>query len=250
MSTFVPFIDITSANAGRAPFVKGGIRAYYATGSASIEETAAQVAAAKSAGMGIILIDQKPGLPLFRAGLADVGDIEFLAGTDWDAASAVAQRQTHTWQSTLYVSENALADLKSHIRNPAGVLYGVANYSWSLTQSTQLLNEHADWAYTQFGDNITNANTLVPGTSVTCGEAACDIDVAKAAWANQFLPKPPTPPPGPVLHWADGTQSLAQIAIVRGTSLGHLLAESGELYARMLAASPMPKGTPWGSSNP
>lgn len=248
--TFTPFIDIISANAGRAPFVKGGVRAYYATGSPDIMETAKQIAAAKAAGMGVILIDQTFGLALFAAGLADVADIEAFAGTPGEAALAVAIRQTHKRQSTLYVSLSGLANLKAHISNPTGVLYGVADYSWSQAQSEQLLSQHADWAYTQYGDNITNASTLVPGTNVTCGQAACDIDVAKSSWANQFLPKPPTQLPGPFPHWADGTLSLAQIAAARGASLGGLLAESGELYAKMLAASPMPKGTPWGSANP
>lgn len=218
--TFVPFIDVTGANASRAPLVRGGIRAYYATGSQGIEETAAQIAAAKAAGMGIILIDQTPGLALFRAGLADVGDVEFLAGTDWSAETAVTQRQAHRWQSTLYVSFSALPALRAAIRNPAGVLYGVADYSWSQAQSEQLLNEHEDWAYIQYGDNVTNAGTLVPGTNVTCGQAGCDIDIAKYSWAAQFLPKPPPPPPSaPVPGWV--TQAYA--------GLHELIADAGEL---------------------
>ena len=71
-SQFVDFIDITGGDASRAPFVKGGLRAYYATGSMGIEETAAQVAAARAAGMGVVLIDQTPSLSVFAAGIADV----------------------------------------------------------------------------------------------------------------------------------------------------------------------------------
>lgn len=95
VATFTEFIGITGANASKAPLVKGGLRAYYATGSDGIEETAAQVAAAKAAGMGVVLIDQTPSLSVFAAGLADVADVETSAGTPATAAAAVAQRQAH-----------------------------------------------------------------------------------------------------------------------------------------------------------
>lgn len=246
MNTYVPFIDITGTNARLAPLVPGGIRAYYATGTQGIEETAAQIAEAKAAGMGIVLIDQTPGLALFAAGLADVADVEAGAAFPASAAAAVAQRQAHTWQSTLYVSYNSLPGLRAAIKNPAGVLYGVADYSWSQAGSEQLLDEHPDWAYTQYGDNITNAMTLVPGTNVTCGHAQCDIDIAKASWADQFLPKPLVPVPGPYLHFADGTKSLAQIAAARSTTEAHLL----EVAAQALGRVPLAKGTQYWTSNP
>jgi len=197
--TFIPFADFTHDSVARIPAVKGTLVALYATGTSNIEATAADILKYRSAGAGVILIDQKPGLPLFRAGLADVGDIEYLAGTDWDAASAVAQRQTHAWQSTLYVSYNSLGALRSAIKNPAGVLYGVADYSWSQLDSQGLLNEHADWAYCQYGDPASNPNTLVPGTNVTLRACNADIDIAQQGWASQFLPKPPPPPQPPAV---------------------------------------------------
>jgi hypothetical protein len=246
--SFVPFIDITGVHAHLAPLVKGGVRAYYATGSQGIEETAAQILAAKAAGMGVILIDQTPSLALFAAGLADVADIEGGAAVPRTAADAVAVRQTHTWQSTLYVSFNALAALKAAIRNPHGVLYFVADYSWSLAGSEKLLGEHADWAACQYGDPASNPRTLVPGTNVTLRQANADIDVAKASWANQFLPKP-TPPPvpaGPYPHVADGTKSLAQIAADLRTTEAALLAES----AQMLTRTPLHKGTQYWTPKP
>jgi hypothetical protein len=248
--TFVPFIDITRQFADRAPLVKGGIRAYYATGSPDIMETAAQVAAAKAAGMGVVLIDQTVNLVLFRAGLADVGDIEAFAGTDAEAALAVAERQLHHYQSTLYVSFSALPGLKAEIRNPAGVLYGVADYSWSQAQSEQLLGEHPDWAYTQYGDPMSNPLTLVPGTNVTLRQAQADIDIAKSTWANQFMPRPPAPSPGPYLHLADGTRSLEQIAAERNTTEAHLLATSELWYQGYLQKAPLVKNTPYATSLP
>jgi hypothetical protein len=191
---FVPFIDITGSNASRAPLVHGGVRAYYVTGSQGIEETAAQIAAAKAAGMGIILIDQTRSLSLFAAGLADVADVESGAAVPATAAAAVALRQKHEWESTLYVSYSALPALRASVKNQSGVVYGVADYSWSIAESEELLNANADWVYCQYGDNITNKDTRVPGTSVTCGQAGCDIDVAKSQWANQFLVIPPAVP--------------------------------------------------------
>ena len=223
VTPFVPFIDITTANADRAPLVKGGIRAYYATGP-GIMETLAQIAAAKAAGMGLILIDQTPGLALFGAGLADVADIEAFAGTPAEAAVQVANRQKHTWQSTLYVSLDSLPALRAEIKNPVGVFYGVADYSWSQAQSEQLLDQNADWAYTQYGDNITNAQTLVPGTQVTCGEARCDIDIAKYAWARQFLPHQPPPPP-PFI-WEDEAEKIAAAIALGASQLSTLLVKN------------------------
>lgn len=194
---FVQFIDIIGVNAHRAPFVPGGLRAYYATGTQGIEETAAQIAAAKAAGMGVVLIDQTPSLSVFAAGLADIADVERYAGTPAAAAAAVRARQARGWKSTLYVSYSSLPALRAAIGNPEGVLYGVANYSWSLTASEQLLTQHADWAYIQYGDPASNPHTLVPGTNVTLQQAQADIDVGKAAWANEFLPGRDTVTPAP-----------------------------------------------------
>jgi hypothetical protein len=205
--SFVSFIDIISANIGKAPIVRGSIRAYYITGSPDIEATAAQIAAAKAGGMGIVLIDQTRSLSLFAAGLADVADVESGAAIPQTAAAAVEIRQSHTWASTLYVGNNDLAGLKASIGNQDGVLYAPADYSWSQAEAEQLLDDNADWAYCQFGDNITNAQTLVPGTSVTCGKAGCDIDVAKASWAAQFMIVKPS---GVVVPAVEGMRVVAQ----------------------------------------
>lgn len=190
--TFTQFIDVTSDNAGNAPLVKGGIRAYYDTGSSWVQETAGQVAAAKTAGMGIILIDQSPGLAKFATGQADVADIENGAGTTSALIAAVRTRQGHRWQSTAYVSYGSLAGLRTALSD-AGldmslVLFGVADYSWSIAGAERLLGENADWAYAQYGSNLTNPRTLVPGTDVTLEQAVADINVGRDSWAGQFRP--------------------------------------------------------------
>lgn len=80
---------------------------------------------------------------------------------------------------------------------------------------------------------------------------AADVDSLTTA-AHDFgqWPRPVIPAPPPVLHWADGTQSLEQLAAGRNTTRAHLWDESVRLYAGMLAAAPLAKGTPWGSSRP
>ena len=187
---FTQFIDITADNASKAPLVRGGIRAFYDTGSSWVQETAGQVAAAKAAGMGIVLIDQSPGLAKFATGQADVADIENGAGTTSALLAAVRTRQAHRWQSTAYVSYGSLAGLRTALTS-AGlemslVLFGVADYSWSIADAERLLGENPDWAYIQYGSNLTNPRTLVPGTNVTLAEAVADINVARPAWADQF----------------------------------------------------------------
>ncbi|MHB1954998.1 MAG: hypothetical protein ACYCOU_14775 [Sulfobacillus sp.] len=225
MNMPVSFIDITGVNAGRAPFVKGGLRAYYATGSSGIEETAAQILAARSAGMGIALYDQTPSLSVFAVGMADIADIENRAGTVPSADEAVTERRARGWQSTLYVSFSNYSTLKASIKNPEGVWYGIADYSWSETYAIQLLNQNPDWAYVQYGDPASNPHTMVPGTSVPLSEALADINVARASWASSFLPKSPVPA-GPVRYVADGKSSLLQQARQRGRSVEEVVATS------------------------
>ncbi len=253
MTSFTPFADFTHDSVPLVPAVKGTLVALYATGSSAIQETAADIAKYRHAGAGVVLIDQSPSLSVFAAGLADVADVENFAGTPQAAAKAVTHRQLHGWQSTLYVSFNSLAGLQSAIASPAGVLYGVADYSWSQAQSEQLLGQHPDWAYCQYGDPGSNPRTLIPGTSVTLQQCNADIDVAQASWAAQFLPKPPPPPPpphGPYLQLADGTKSLADIAASRNTSEQHLRALAETAYPVELARRPLRKGMPYFTSNP
>jgi hypothetical protein len=192
VTTFVSFIDITGDHASRAPLVKGGIRAFYFTGTGGVEETPAEITAAKAAGMGIVGIDQTLQLALFASGHADVADIEKGAGTTADLIAAVRQRQGHRWQSTAYVSDSGQPGLKASLAG-AGldmslVLFGVADYSWSLAEAEALLDAHPDWAYVQYGSNLTNPRTLVPGTDVTLAQAVADINVARGDWADQFKP--------------------------------------------------------------
>jgi hypothetical protein len=185
---YTEFIDITGSYADNVPLVKGGVRAYYATGSDGIAATSDQIAAAKAAGMGVILIDQSPSLSVFAAGNADVADVEPYAGTDSSADNAVAQRQARGEDSTLYVSYDNLAALQAAVTNPKDVYYWVANYAWSLQEAEAQLAAHPTWRAVQYGDPSTNPDTLVPGTSVTLLEAQADIDVGDSAWTATFLP--------------------------------------------------------------
>jgi hypothetical protein len=197
VSGFIQFVDIMGASSGKVPVKGPQLIALYATGSDGIEATAAQILRFKNAGVGVILLDQTPSQSVLAVGLADVGDIESLAGTYGAAADACKARASHGWQTTLYVGNGNLAALTDFLK-AAGVdmtlvLFGVADYNWSLAEAEQLLDDNSDWAYVQYGDNITNAGTLIPGTDVTCAAAGCDIDVAKSSWGDQFLPGKPKP---------------------------------------------------------
>lgn len=194
------FIDTTGSNFNRAPLVKGTVRAIYVTGTGIVPETAAEITAAEAAGVGLIRIDQHPGLPLFRAGKADVADIEQGAATIADAVSAVAERQAAgIKQHVLYISYSSQAALKAAVANPAGVAYWVADYSWSLGSCQSRLTANTDWVACQYGDPDTNPTTLVPGTSVDLAMAQFDIDCGLTSWVNSFLPAAPKPAPAPAL---------------------------------------------------
>jgi hypothetical protein len=251
---FADFIDITGVNAHRAPLVKGGLRAYYATGSSGIEETAGQILAARQGGMGIALYDQTASLSVFAVGIADIADIERGAGTIAEAVAAVERRQHHHWQSTLYTSFDALPGLKAAIKNTTGVRYGVADYSWSITEAQDLLNKNPDWAYCQYGDPASNPKTLVPGTHTTLAECEADINVGRASWVNQFLPKPPPASGGPFMHETDGTKSAEEIAQGRHESVLALLQNTARFYKeddlKVLAGLKLPKGVRYYTLNP
>jgi hypothetical protein len=238
---YTPFVDVTGSNFSRVPLVAGHLYGLYATGSAGIEETAAQLAAVRAAGAGYFLYDQTPSLSVFAAGLAQAADIEQYAGTAAAAHTAVAARQSRGEPSVLYCSYSSLAGLAATISSPAGVTYGVADYSWSDTQAEGLLAANGDWSYCQYGDPASNPATVVPGSAVTLQQAQADINVAKAGWAAQFLPGAPPPPapvppapvppasPAPGLpYYANGSRELAYrpgtpaAAWMRGTDVLYL----------------------------
>jgi hypothetical protein len=254
--SFIPFADFTHDSVPHVPAVKGQLVALYATGSSAIQETAADIHKYKAAGAGVILIDQSPSLSVFKAGLADVADVENFAGTAASAAAAILARQAHGWQSTVYLSFSELQNVEAALGaavDRSRVLFGVADYSWSQAEAEARLNANPHWAYVQYGDPASNPNTLVPGTNVTLRECNADIDIAQASWAAQFLPKPPPPPPpaqGPFRHAADGRQSLAEIAAARGTTEAHLRALSETAYPVALARRPLVAGTEYWTSNP
>jgi hypothetical protein len=211
----IEFIDVTTAYASGVPYQAGGLRAYYGTG-AGIAETAAQVAAAKAAGMGIAMYDQTPGLADFASGEFPMADIENYAGTAAAAHNAVAARQGRGQQSLLYTNQANLLALKQAITSSAGVSYGVANWSLSLDQAVAALAANPDWAFVQFGDPRSNPTTLVPGTTMTLQQANADINVARYSWASQFLAGATVPPPyvPPAVHpsglpvYANGSRTI------------------------------------------
>ena len=198
VTTYTEFIDVTGANAGNAPLVSGGYRAYYNTGTGGVPASPAQIAAAQAAGMHVLLYDQSPGLWSFAAGHSHMADVEQFAGTITAVdAAIIARRALGLTTHTVYCSFSQLPAVKASITDRTGVWFGVADYAWSIALSQSLLAANPDWGYVQFGDPNSNPGTLVPGTSVNLAMAHADINVAKNAWLTAVLGATPAPPPAP-----------------------------------------------------
>lgn len=256
---FVEFVDVTGVNSHLVPAVHTlPMVALYATGSDGIQATAAQIARFARVGVPVVLIDQTPQLEVFEAGLAAIADIEAFAGTPADAAESTYGRQLRGLHSTLYCSQSSLGPVGDALRahgkiNLSLVWFGVANYNDSLASAQAALKANPTWAYVQYGDNITNANTLVPGTSVTCGQAQCDIDVANFWWFQLFVPHPPPPPPpppkGPFRHLTTEGQTLAELAASRRIGTRTLIQHAVDAYTvkdlAALESAKLPAGIPW-----
>jgi hypothetical protein len=190
------FTDVTGQSAPQDPIVHGSLVAAYLTGTGVVPWSAAEIQARRAAGEGVVGIDQTPGGQLFAQDgtfdgvRASIYDVEAGAGTPASAAAACRSRVAlGVKQHTLYVSLDSLPALRAAVAGIPGVVYGVANYAWSLAEAEAYIAANPDVVYVQYGDPQTNPNTDVPGTSVTLAQANADIDVARASWAAQFIPE-------------------------------------------------------------
>lgn len=195
MSGYTGFTDVTGASAPNDPIVRRGLVAAYLTGTGVVPWSAAEIAARQAGGEGVVGIDQTPGGQLFAQNAtvdgvkASIYDVEAEAGTPASAAAACRNRVAlGVRQHTLYVSLSGLPALRAAVAGIPGVVYGVADYSWSLAEAEAYIAANSDVVYAQYGDPQTNPNTLVPGTNVTLSQANADIDVARSSWAAQFIP--------------------------------------------------------------
>jgi len=113
----------------------------------------------------------------------------------------------------------------------------------------------AVWQYTdalQFNGQPVDFNAY-RGSAYAGKQDPASVAAALAEFRLQAMtggPKPPLPPHGPYLHFADGTKSLADIAAARNTSEQHLRALSETAYPVELARRPLRKGLPYFTSNP
>jgi hypothetical protein len=237
VSDYVGFVDVMGSNAHLVPAVPGlTFILLYATGSDGIEATAAEIARFKDAGIGVGMLDQTASLSVFAAGLADVADVEPLAGTIDAVVAAVLKRQAHGWQSTIYVSQSnleALTDALIAAKIDLGLVwFGVANYDYSEVTAEAALAANESWAYVQFGSPGTNGDTKVPGTDVTLAQAQCDIDVGKVEWVDQFLIKKPAPPApkGPFRHVLAKDQTVESFAASRNANTHNMFLSSMKLW--------------------
>lgn len=234
-SEFVQWIDIMGINSLKVPAVKAlGLISLYLTGSDGIEASAAERLRFIDAEVGIIWIDQTSSLSVLASGLGAVGDIEAGAGTFLAAANAAKSRAKRGQHTTFYISQDPWQGFKDYLAangvNMSLVNFGIANYNDSEVTAEEFMSLHPDVVYVQYGDNVTNRNTVVPGTNpqLTLGDVSADIDVGRYSWAKQFypvVPVPPTPPPhhGLYEHELAG-RSFNAFATLRGAN-GRAMAE-------------------------
>jgi hypothetical protein len=274
--TFYPFADTMGVDSRNVPADPRYFRlvALYVTGGIQmIEATAAEIARFREGGVGVINIDQTQALATWRAGLGDVADVEQGAGTYADAAAGAKARQEHGWESTIYLSRDAI-DAQTQALRDAGadlamVKFGVADWSLSQAEAEQALDANPSWAYVQWASPSSNPLTVLSGTGEDLRVTNVDLNIA-GSWAEAFLPKPPASPSTPAKtgtgyrQVADGTRSLVQVATQRGaTVLGLLEISAQNLDAKNAAAmnayltgpgpgvrEPMPKGLVYYTEHP
>lgn len=164
----------------------------YATGSDGIEATAAEILRFTSAGVGVVLVDQTDSLAVWAAGLADVADVEYGAGTQAKVIAGAKARQARGWESTVYATLSS-ADAMTPALKSAGVnmkklYWGIADWNWSQAQAAAQLAANPSWAFVQWASPQSNPLTVVPGTGgQDLSVLNADLDVASERFGAQFL---------------------------------------------------------------
>jgi hypothetical protein len=189
-----PFADSMGVDSRELPANPAYYRfvALYATGTDGIEATASEILRFTSARVGVVMIDQTPSLAVWAAGLADVADVEYGAGTQAQVIAGAKARQARGWESTVYATL-ASADAMTPALKSAGVnmkrlYWGIADWNWSQAQAAAQLAANPSWAFVQWASPQSNPLTLVPGTGGKDLQVLnADLDVASEAFGKQFL---------------------------------------------------------------
>lgn len=202
--TTVTMIDTIGSDAHNVPGTAEKV-AYYVTGSGSVPWPPDQVE--RFAGKGKVRIDQTPALLSYKAGTADVADVERGAGTTANFVIATRERIARGQEGYLYCD---MADLPGNVAalladgvNLGKVGFWVADWDLSQAEASAMCGEYTieipghgnvtvNIDAVQWASPSSNPRTLLPGTKATLSEVNADLSETVPGW---FAYKPPTPPP-------------------------------------------------------
>jgi hypothetical protein len=200
MTAITGMVDATHASVPDVPDTVVKV-ALYVTGTPDVQCTTAD--RDKFRHSAVVTIDQSPDGAWFGAGRADVFDVEPRAGTDAAAeakaarrqasVSAVKQRQAGGFDSTIYVDQSSLPDLRARLAADKDVrLNKVAFWvaDWSLNEHEAADQLGNDIVAIQWASPLSNPDTLVPGSHLTLAQANVDLSVTLASW----YPRPDVKP--------------------------------------------------------
>lgn len=198
MTATETMIDAIRVNAHNIPASTLKV-AGYGTGVGDVPWTGAEWGLFPKAGH--VRIDQTPTGQAFALGLADVYDIENLAGTVTSFVHCVRQRIASgiEW-STAYGTDGTLAAVAAALEaaGPHGWYFGhvdcwLADWNLSEGQAAALVGREVHGMTcraVQWASPSTNPGTIVPGGSLTLAQAQVDLSAAQASWHAPAAPKP------------------------------------------------------------
>jgi hypothetical protein len=147
-----------------------------------------------------VLIDQSPSLSVFRAGHADVADVENFAGTIAAFVQAVIDRiknHANAGWSTIYGTDSTIWQARNALHNAAlnnEWYYGHVDCwlaDWNLNErqasyivDTKMLIHGLSCRAVQWASPTSNPDTIVPGSGppMTLASAQVDLSVAALDW--------------------------------------------------------------------
>lgn len=213
MTATEPMIDATRVNAHNIPREAVKV-AGYVTGLGAVPWTAAEWALFPESGH--VRIDQSPSLSSFAQGLADVADLEYLAGTVASFVAAVESRIDLgiTW-STAYGTDSTLAAVEGALEaaGPHGWYFGhvdawLADWNLSEAQAAGVVGtlvHGLTCRAVQWASPSSNPGTLVPGSGLTLAQAQVDLSVAEDSWHPAPVTQPSAARTYVVVELPDGT---------------------------------------------
>lgn len=201
-------VDVTGANLARiaprliAAVEAGAVRkvAGYRTGSPGIPWTSAEWAE-WAPGTPLLDYDQTPGGVDFSVGLTLMWDDETGAGNPALAGQMIIDRKRRNLADhVIYGDDQFLAAAGASLA-AAGLAdgqvgCGLADWNLDEAAAAALIGTRIHGMtcrFVQWASPTSNPRTILPGTSLTLGEANCDLNAADPAW-HPYMVRQPVPP--------------------------------------------------------